>query len=81
MTDKISRINTEHEFAKDFGLWIVGVDKVGGGTVGREYEGSWTVTLYTNMGDEFEVVPVTTGMPHSHEWVSDLVSEDFMGEM
>lgn len=49
------------------------VSKVGGGTLGKKYEGAWLVRVYAENGVasflEMEEV-FTTGTPHSHKWVA-----------
>lgn len=81
MRDKVSKINEVHEYVKDFGSVIVGVDKVGGGTVGREYQGGWAATLYDYSGRPLEVdISVGTGVLHSHEWVAEFVFGDLSTE-
>lgn len=53
----------------------VQVDKVGGGTVGRSYEGRWSVTvengpIYVYDNDDF-----TTGTPKMHAEVARIAAD------
>lgn len=80
VTDVISALNQEHEYVRDFGSFIVAVDKVGGGTVGRGYTGDWEVHLYDNRGIKQEVIPVGSGMPKLHQFVAEMVYQDIAGE-
>ena len=55
------------------GLYIE-VDKVGGGTVGRRYEGDWQVTAKD--GDTVILYDViSTGTPKSHAEVAQMAPE------
>lgn len=76
--EDLDRLRDLHEYVKDFGDFVVGVDKIGGGTVGHEYPGMWDVVVYDDLG--VEDIPVTTGMPHTHEWVANFVAEDLDSE-
>jgi hypothetical protein len=50
--------------------WPVSVDKDGGGTPGRAYDGTWTVSVQN--GPEFVVdrEELRTGTPKTHEQVA-----------
>lgn len=54
---------------------IVVVDKVGGGTPWRLYEGDWEVRVIRNDSVILDDV-ITTGTPKTHSEVADL-AEDF----
>ncbi len=41
----------EHEYAQKIDGFLVGVSKDGGGTIGKAYDGTWTVTVMN--GPEF----------------------------
>lgn len=57
---------------------VVMVSKVGGGTLGKAYEGWWSYLVFAEgevlcKGDDFHV-----GLPYKHEYVAHLVNEWFM---
>ena len=70
----------EHEFVWEGEGLVYGVDKVGGGTVGRRYNGDWKVTVYDFTGARLEEIPVTTGIAHTHEWVAQMVNQGYGDE-
>lgn len=78
--DDLSR-ELDHEVVVEYASFVIGVDKVGGGTVGRGYSGDWQTTIYTPDKRVFERVPVYTGMPHTHFSVADGVIGDILGEL
>jgi uncharacterized Fe-S cluster-containing radical SAM superfamily protein len=69
----------EHEFVYEAEGLILAVNKLGGGTLGKEYTGQWQVVVYDVTGAWLEEFTVLTGMPHTHEWVAKLVAEDARG--
>lgn len=76
MKDKVSLLNRDHEMVRDHGAFIVAVDKLGGGTLGREYTGTWEGFVYDSNANLIEKVPITTGMPHTHWYVGTLISDE-----
>lgn len=44
---------------------VIGVDKIGGGTLGSEYEGAWEFAVYDD-GEIMFTAVFTTGMPKDH---------------
>lgn len=78
--DTVSKLNNDHEYVRDFGLFILAVDKIGGGTLGKAYEGDWTVTWYDVSGNHVEDIPVRTGGLKIHEFVAEFVYQDIVGE-
>lgn len=72
----------DHEYLADnFQDFVLGVDKVGGGIVGKGYTGHWVVERYEVCGKHVETIPVTTGMPYIHAAVADLVAGELTGEI
>jgi hypothetical protein len=53
----------------------VNVEKSGGGTLGKKYEGLWYYTLRSDTG-EYKAWgrDLRTGMPHSHKYVARLIA-------
>lgn len=49
---------------------MVEVSKVGGGTVGRRYQGAWKYRITQGNGVLFEYEELRTGRPHTHEEVA-----------
>lgn len=62
------------EFRSINGDAVVEVSKVGGGTLGRRYEGDWEVTVAINGVIVIDDV-ITTGTPKNHPQVADLALE------
>lgn len=77
----IEKLWTKHEMVFEYCDFVVGVDKVGGGTPCQGYTGDWETTLYDVTGAELEKIPVRTGRPHTHEYVADMVAEEHFGEI
>jgi hypothetical protein len=57
---------------------VILVSKVGGGTLGRQYEGSWHYS-YTLRDRHVEGSDLWTGFPQSHVGAAQMVSE-FLSE-
>lgn len=59
------------------------VDKDGGGTLGRAYDGTWTVTVMNGPVFELDNDEITTGTPKTHAQVAriaaDFASEQMFG--
>lgn len=53
----------------------VQVDKVGGGTLGRAYEGRWSVTVQSGPIYVYDNDELTTGMPKTHAQVAEMAAE------
>jgi len=75
----------DHEYKADVpSLWegdkplAIGVDKAGGGTLGSEYTGTWTVSWYFD-GELSDMLILHTGSPKTHAEVAKIYA-DFLGE-
>ena len=64
---------SEYEATLD-GLKII-VDKDGGGTLGRTYDGNWTVTAMNGPEYVFDSDVVYTGTPKTHAQVARIVRD------
>jgi hypothetical protein len=62
------------EFTRVDGEYVIRVDKVGGGTLGRRYDGDWEITVSRSATVVLDDV-ITTGTPKTHREVSDLAQE------
>lgn len=70
----------EFEMFTDGGLFVQ-VEKLGGGTVGREYSGTWRYVVSNADGVEIaRAQDCETGMPHTHAWVADMIAGYFTPE-
>jgi len=77
LSKAFAELKTENEYVQDFGTFFVCVNKLGGGTLGKSYDGGWWVVLMDSDAlVRIEQFPVNTGMPHTHEWVAEWVAED-----
>jgi hypothetical protein len=63
------------EYAATIHGWPVTVDKDGGGTLGRAYEGTWTVTVMNGPEYVFDREELHTGTPKTHAQVARLAYE------
>lgn len=65
----------EPEYTATIHGWNITVDKIGGGTLGRAYEGDWTVTVLS--GPEYVVDNeiLSTRTPKTHAEVARLAYE------
>lgn len=69
------------EFVLDYPPFHVGINKIGGGTVGKAYEGDWEfefanyISGQSTGGSDFH-----TGTPKTHEEAAHLVIEFLVGE-
>lgn len=63
------------EYSTTIHGWPVTVDKDGGGTLGRSYDGTWTVTVQN--GPEYVVdgEELRTGTPKTHAQVARMAYE------
>lgn len=62
--------------------YYVQVDKVGGGTVGKRYDGDWTVTVSVPGGDVvLSNELLHTGTGYTHDDVADVAAEFAAVEM
>lgn len=52
--------------------WPITVDKDGGGTLGRAYEGTWTVSVMDGPVYVLDNAEITTGTPKTHRQVARL---------
>lgn len=57
----------------------VQVDKVGGGTPGKTYEGAWSVTVESGPVYVYDNDELTTGTPKTHAQVARMAA-DFASE-
>lgn len=64
----------EYEFRINNDTTVIKVDKRGGGTLGKEYEGVWDVTVVDAGLVVFDET-VTTGTPKSHHLVACMVHD------
>jgi hypothetical protein len=55
--------------------WPVEVDKDGGGTLGRSYEGTWTVTVMNGPVYVVDREELRTGTPKTHVQVARMAFE------
>lgn len=71
----------DFEYVQDFNDdgYIVYVSKVGGGTLGRSYEGAWLYRIADKWGDWFDDDVMHTGTPWQHSTVAAAVLEYAMG--
>lgn len=53
----------------------VRVDKVGGGTLGKSYEGRWSVTVENGPVYVYDNDELTTGTPKTHAEVAGMAAE------
>lgn len=67
-----------HEYTRVKGSRVIRVTKVGGGTVGKMYDGDWEVTI-TQDGTVIMDDVITTGVPVYFHEVADLADE-FAGD-
>jgi orotate phosphoribosyltransferase len=65
------------EYTTVRGSRVIRVSKVGGGTLGRKYEGDWEITV-SDSGTVVLDDVITTGLRSFHE-IADL-AEDFVGD-
>lgn len=54
--------------------YTISVDKIGGGTLGSSYEGTWSVVLW-RAGWSFESEHINTGTPKTHEQVAKIYAD------
>lgn len=66
----------------DVGIRQVDIAKVGGGTIGKEYAGSWIYRVAFMDHDRLpeQGIDLVTGMPHDHEYVARMAVEFFRPE-
>jgi hypothetical protein len=55
--------------------WLVAVDKNGGGTLGRAYDGTWTVSVMNGPRYVLDGQELRTGTPKTHAEVARLAYE------
>lgn len=60
------------EYTANIGGLSIAVDKDGGGTLGREYDGTWTVTVMNGSIAVLDNNELTTGTPQTHARVARL---------
>ncbi len=58
----------------------VRISKIGGGTVGEQYTGTWSYMI-TGPGVWIEGEDLNTGMPHSHAYAAALAPTYFFDEL
>lgn len=69
------RIMEEHEYTVTIKGLLVGVSKSGGGTLGKRYEGNWTVTVKNGPVFVYDNEVLHTGMRKTHVQVAQLAFE------
>lgn len=62
--------NIEHEYEITLCGLDITVDKNGGGTLGRAYEGDWTVTVKNGPVYVYDNDTLTTAVPKTHAAVA-----------
>lgn len=66
------------EYTADVDGLSVAIEKLGGGTVGQKYTGTWRYVVTNAAGIEVaRGQDCETGMPHTHAWVARFVAEEF----
>lgn len=66
------------EFKTDVDGLTVMIEKLGGGTVGNAYTGTWRYIVLSESGTEVaRGQDMETGMPHTHAEVAEIVAENF----
>jgi hypothetical protein len=55
--------------------WLVAVDKYGGGTLGKAYDGTWTVSVMNGPEYVLDGQELRTGTPKTHAEVAQLAYE------
>lgn len=68
-------MDSETEYSITFYGLDITVDKVGGGTLGRAYEGDWTVSVKNGPVYVYDNDTLTTGTPKTHAAVARLAAE------
>ena len=70
------------DFEPEYSTTIAGLhielEKLGGGTVGRAYEGTWRYVVTDADGAEWQGQDATTGTPKTHAQVARILA-DFLG--
>lgn len=61
-----------HEYETMINYYAVFVDKVGGGTLGKAYEGDWEVTVSNGPTYLLDNAIIGTGTPKTHAQVARL---------
>lgn len=70
----------EYETSTDSGLFIQ-VEKLGGGTVGERYTGTWRYVVSNADGEEIASgQDFITALSHSHRWVARAIASDLTRE-
>lgn len=71
----------EHEYTaivppmyEDDGHITIGIDKIGGGTLGSSYEGSWSVVIYVDH-EAYDQTLMQTGTPKRHDEVAAIAGQ------
>lgn len=77
-------MDMEHEYVAIVPPWtnepdteevlLIGVDKIGGGTLGEHYTGLWDVFVYSDTV-QIEHTQIHTGMPKRHDEVAGLTAQ------
>lgn len=64
-----------NEFIATIDGLSVSVDKVGGGTVGRDYTGMWMITVKNGDAFVYNNDMMSTSIPRSHEDVAAIAAD------
>ena len=69
------------EYVLDYPPFHVGISKVGGGTVGQEYDGRWAYEFYNPHNGMYAFGnDLVTGTPKTHREAAMLVIDFLVGE-
>lgn len=63
----------EHVYVDDLTEFTVHISKVGGGTIGRSYEGEWEFEVLNSDGSVIHESYFYTGMPKTHSQAAKIV--------
>lgn len=71
----------EWEYVLDYPPFHVGISKIGGGTVGKAYEGSWEYTFANYISNEYKSGDdLVTGTPKTHQEAAHILIDFIVGE-
>lgn len=71
MTDAEYTVEVPAISIDDLSKWEISVDKIGGGTVGSSYTGTWEITYYID-GRLMDTETMNTGTPKTHKQVAQI---------
>lgn len=72
----------EREYVTEIDGYTIEIEKLGGGTVGRECTGTWRYRVIDAGGDIVaKGQDCTTGTPHTHAYVAnEIIAKYFLGD-